>query len=521
MKKFFVFLLFQSWFLFPAYAQKAAQPDSLWQQLFVDVQMSRAIGDNKTFVDMVPRENPSVIISHYRQLKIKDSASLNKFVNRYFMLPAQPHLPIQTGLPVQEHLQGLWKTLTRKADESQEYSSLLPLPYSYVVPGGRFREVYYWDSYFTMLGLAVSQRFDLIENMLRNFRYLVNVYGHIPNGNRSYYLSRSQPPFFALMVELLALEKGDSIYQQYFDALQKEYRWWMDGQDSLLPNEAYRRVVRLNDGSILNRYFDDKKAPREESFYEDVHTQRTSKDRDSAVFTNLRAGAESGWDFSSRWFADTLHLKTIETTDIIPVDLNALLFAYEKILAKAAAVSGLQNSSEFYKVQSQKRRQAVLKYCWNADLQFFFDYEWKDKKTTNKWSAAAAMPLFTGLADFHHAEFVAGHLEKKFLKPGGIVTTLYTTGQQWDAPNGWPPLQFVAVQGLMNYGYYNLPREIANRWMQLNEKVFAATGKMMEKYNVVNLQLEGGGGEYPTQDGFGWTNGVYLKFFDMFKRQKP
>jgi alpha,alpha-trehalase len=195
------------------------------------------------------------------------------------------------------------------------------------------------------------------------------------------------------------------------------------------------------------------------------------------------------------------------------------LFAYENILSKAAKATGNKIKAADYKEKADLRQKAVLRYCWNADLQFFFDYDFKEKTTTDKWSAAAVVPLFTDLATPHHAQYVEKALRNRFLKDGGLVTTLYHTGQQWDAPNGWAPLQFMAVKGLMNYGYKDLPKTIAERWMAINEKVFSATGKMMEKYNVENITLISGGGEYPTQDGFGWTNGVYLKFYELFKSQ--
>ena len=368
-----------------------------------------------------------------------------------------------------------------------------------------------------MLGLVESKRFDLIENMLDNFKWLIDEYGHIPNGNRTYYLSRSQPPFFALMVDLLAQKKGAGIYKKYYSALVKEYKWWMDGENNVAKGDAFRRVVKLEDGSILNRYWDDKKAPREESFAEDVASAKEYKGDDNLAYTNLRAGAESGWDFSSRWFRDTMHLTSIETTDIIPVDLNSLLYSYENILSKAAVASGQQKNAAYYTARGAKRKAAIQKYCWNKDLGFYFDYHFKDDKTTDKWSAAGAMPLFANVATKEQAALIQKNIKEKLLKPGGIVTTVYHTGQQWDAPNGWAPLQYIAVKGLMNYNYDELARTIGERWMAVNEKVFTNTGKMLEKYNVENIDLESGGGEYPTQDGFGWSNGVYLKFHQLFK----
>ncbi|WP_121354182.1 alpha,alpha-trehalase TreA [Flavisolibacter nicotianae] len=499
------------------HAQTTLTPDKLWDGLFKDVQLTRAFGDNKTFVDMVPQYKPNVILKKYAALKKRDSASLRAFVVANFYLPGTPPVHFTEGLSLQQHLAELWNTLTRPKDSIRKNSSLLPLPGSYVVPGGRFREIYYWDSYFTMQGLAVSNRYDLIEDMLDNFAFLIEKYGHIPNGNRNYYLSRSQPPYFAQMVSLLHEKKGDAVYKKYLPALEKEYAFWMEGATTLKPGTAHRRVVKLPDGNVLNRYYDDNNAPRQESYLQDVTTAKDYRNKDGKAFTNLRAGAESGWDFSSRWFQDTLHLTTIETTNIIPVDLNSLLYAYETVLMQAEKAVGRSAKAELYAQKATKRKAALQKYCWNEELRFFFDYDFTEKNTTDKWSLAGVLPLFANAASREQAANVKKVVEEKFLRDGGVVTSLYRTGQQWDAPNGWAPLQFLTVKGLMNYGQNDLAKTIAERWMTVNEKVFKATGRMLEKYNVENTGLESGGGEYPTQDGFGWTNGVYLKFYALFK----
>ncbi|MFV2797726.1 trehalase family glycosidase, partial [Escherichia coli] len=162
-------------------------------------------------------------------------------------------------------------------------------PQSYIVPGGRFSETYYWDSYFTMLGLAESGREDLLKCMADNFAWMIENYGHIPNGNRTYYLSRSQPPVFALMVELFE-EDGVRGARRYLDHLKMEYAFWMDGAESLIPNQAYRHVVRMPDGSLLNRYWDDRDTPRDESWLEDVETAKHSGRPPNEVYRDLRAG---------------------------------------------------------------------------------------------------------------------------------------------------------------------------------------------------------------------------------------
>jgi len=502
---------------------KPVTPDKLWGKLFVDVQLQMVLGDNKTFVDAVPKYSPGIILRKYRSaLESKDTSfSLKDFVNQNFNVPevSSEKVP-QSSSSLKQHLEDLWPSLIRKADIIEKNSSLLPLPKGYVVPGGRFREIYYWDSYFTMQGLAASNRFTLIESMLDNFKYLIDTYGHIPNGNRSYYLSRSQPPYFALMVDLLHDKMGDRVYKKYYSALQKEYAWWMDGEANLHNNQEHRRVVKLEDGTLLNRYWDDKNAPREESYYQDVQSGLAYQGKDNRVFTHLRAGAESGWDFSSRWFADTTNLATIETTNILPVDLNCLLYAYEHILSKASKNEGLQNQSNNYLKKAAARKTAILKYFWHDQQHYFFDYQFRQKQTTNKWSLAGVLPLFAGIVSAEQASMIKDNIEQRFLKAGGLVTTIYHTGQQWDAPNGWAPLQFLAVKGLMNYKYEFLAKDIAQRWMAVNEAVYKNTGKMLEKYNVEDIHLPGGGGEYPTQDGFGWSNGVYLKFYEMFGRSE-
>lgn len=500
-------------------AQLTPAPDILWGQLFRDVQLNKVFGDNKTFVDCIPKYEPSVILKTYDQQKTKSGFDLRSFVLENFNLPSPPDVKLTAGLSLKQHLEELWNVLTRQKDSVKKWSSLLPLPYSYIVPGGRFREIYYWDSYFTMQGLAVSNRYDLIENMINNFAYLIMHYGHIPNGNRNYYLGRSQPPYFALMVDLLHQHHGDVVYKKYFPAMEKEYAFWMNGIEKLKNMQAYRRVVKMPDGSILNRNWDDVNLPRQESYTQDVATGRVYKNGDGMVFRNLRAGAESGLDFSSRWFRDTMHLYTIETSNLVPVDLNSLLYAYEIILSKAAKANGHAAKEKMYHQKAQKRKMSVLKYCWDADAKYFFDYDFKKKHTTGRWNVIGGITMFCGLATAEQSGGLRKNIEEKFLKEGGLVTSVFNTGEQWDAPNGWAPLQFITVKGLMDYHYDDLAKQIAERWMNSNERVFSSAGKMLEKYNVEDTHLKSGGGEYPTQDGFGWTNGVYLAFYKMFKEK--
>jgi alpha,alpha-trehalase len=505
--------------------QLPATPDKIYGDLFHQVQMTRVFPDSKTFVDCTPKRNPKDIMYDYG-LRKGPQFDLKKFVEENFDLPHTPQLNyITKEKDVVMHIKNLWGALRRKADTvvsqtAKEGSSLLPLPYPYIVPGGRFREVYYWDSYFTMLGLKESGETEMVENMVKNFAYLINTYGHIPNGNRTYYLSRSQPPFFALMVELLADIKGDSIYAAYLPALEKEYSYWMEGADKLKAGQANKRAVKMNDGSTMNRYWDDNPAPRQESYREDIETAERSKRNRTEMYQHLRAGAESGLDFSSRWFADGKSLATIQTTSYIPVDLNTLLYKLELVIAKGNIVKHNDSLAVLFRKRSDKRMEAIDKYCWSKTLTFYTDYNFRTGKQSTVVSPAGLYPFCVYNRKLDYMSLLARRagavVKEKLLKDGGLQTTANATGEQWDAPNGWAPMQWMAIWGLDRCGQRELARDIAERWVKLNVDVFKRTGKLMEKYNVVDTKLEAGGGEYAGQDGFGWTNGVLLKLISKY-----
>ena len=169
-----------------------------------------------------------------------------------------------------------------------------------------------------------------------------------------------------------------------------------------------------------------------------------------------------------------------------------------------------------YLRHARLRKKAIETYLWSGSHGWYVDYHLPGKKRSNAPTAAGMFPLFFKLAGPERALKARQTLEKYFLKPGGMATTLVPTGQQWDAPNGWAPLQWISICGLENYGYKTLAREMATRWVALNKKVFSQTGKLMEKYNVEKLDLEAGGGEYPAQDGFGWTNGVLIALINQY-----
>ena len=499
-----------------AMAAPPVPPSITYGALFDRVARSGLFPDGKRWADAEPRETPAAIMRDYRRLQPRSETALRRFIDARFTFPPdQPAVAMPPpGLPLRGHIASLWPILTRTAPARRDHSTLLPLPRPYVVPGGRFREIYYWDSYFTLLGLGPDQA-RLKRDMVDDFAAMITIYGHVPNGNRSYYLSRSQPPFFFKMVELTDPQHPASAFAAYLPALRAEHRFWMNGSDRLAPGTAAARVVRMANGALLNRYWDDRASPRDESYRLDVAAAATSRRPPALVYRELRAGAESGWDYSSRWFADGRTLGNVRTTDLVPPDLNSLMFGLERAIAQGcAAVADSACKAEFTN-RANARAAAMHRFLWNPATGLYDDYLWRDRRAAGTISAASLYPLFFGIASKAEADSTARVVERDLVKPGGLVTTTVTSGQQWDAPNGWAPLQWIAVNGLRAYGEDRLARTIATRWLGTVASTYASTGKLLEKYDVVTPQ-PGGGGEYPLQDGFGWTNGTTIGLLALY-----
>ena len=502
-------------------------PEFRYGELFKMVQTSIIFKDSKTFTDLLPKFSTEEIMQKFNKEKIDIHFDLKSFINQNFAEPQffEIHFDSDRDQPIGNHIKLLWDVLQRNAD-IPDNSSLIPLLHPYIVPGGRFREVYYWDSYFTMLGLAIDNRLDLIENIIDNFAYLIKTLGFIPNGNRTYYNTRSQPPFFPLMVYLFSdIKKDKSILLKYLPYIQAEYDYWMRSDYDTSGN-SISKLIQLGENELLNRYYDTSHTPRPEGFKEDVEIAHEylnfHKITDKMFIDNLledkynhiRSAAESGWDFSSRWFYDSESKQKLdmECSNIIPIDLNCIMYKNEKILQEAYTLTGDLESANKYCLAFENRKNAILKYCYDKDNAFFFDYNFKKHKKTNVWAISGVFPLYVQLVDEDISKGIVENVKNKFLMKGGVTTTLHKTGEQWDSPNGWAPLQYITVKGLNNYGYVELAQEIKKRWTDLNISMYRQTGKLLEKYNVEDVQIIPQGGEYEVQDGFGWTNGV-LKYF--------
>lgn len=483
-------------------------PSELFAGFYQALQASGAVANMKAVADARPLGLPEAIRSAYRQEAPTSGSELQAFLGRWFELPPTAEDYVSADRPsLTEHVDRLWGHLARTPGETDPQSSLIGLANAYLIPGGMFRECYYWDSYFTIIGLDET-RSELRQACVDALAEQIDRFGHVPNGNRTYYLSRSQPPTFYASVAALSPGQPEQAWARYLPQMLREHAYWMAGQAEAELGAPQRSVVRLPDGGVLNRYWDERATPRDEAAAGRDGRIAAGSGRDPAtVYRDIRAGCASGWDFSSRWFADRRTMATIETTEIVPVDLNAFLFGLERAIADGAQMTGDMRVADRFSRLAEVRKSTMSQWLWNENLGVFDDLTFRSLKLRGTLSAAALTPMFSMCASSEQANRTVAAVWTSLLARGGVLATDTVTGEQWDAPNGWAPSQWIAVQGLENYGCPKLAEDVARRWLETVARVYGETGRLMEKYDVIE-ERPGGGGEYPLQDGFGWTNGV-------------
>ncbi|CAL7933083.1 unnamed protein product [Xylocopa violacea] len=518
-------------------------------ELLKTIQLSGIYKDSKTFVDLHQKHDPDVTISNfYKLMNATDNkpsqSQLIQYVNDNFMSSNELvnwTLPDWTENPsilkrISEpkfrewarHLNGIWKELARKISqdvaENPDRHSLIYVNNGFIVPGGRFKEFYYWDSYWVIEGLLLCDMYQTAKGMIDNFVYMVERYGFIPNGGRIYYLMRSQPPLLHLMVsKYLNFTRDYDYLRKIIPMLDKEFAFWQ-----------HRRMidVRKNGRTYkMVHYVVDSPRPRPESYKEDYNlAQKLPLESRDFFYDNIKAGAESGWDFSNRWCigdnrGGMLSLLNISTQYIIPVDLNAILQQNARLLSEFHTLLGNNWKSQYYAKIAGQLQTAIDSVLWNEEEGIWLDYDARNKKSRNMFYPSNLTPLYTRSYNYQQREQYAFSAVKYLMEQnidsffGGTPTSLNQTGEQWDFPNAWPPLQSFIVMGLHWTGVkeaMDVGRELAFRWLSANYLGYEETGQMFEKYDSVVPGLGGGGGEYTVQTGFGWTNGVVFEFLDAF-----
>jgi alpha,alpha-trehalase len=513
-------------------------PAQLYGELFRDVQMSQVFANSKQFADSEPKLPPEEIVYKYRLLKdsllkgvprrLKKRGIpvdvIKQFVADCFETSASINdslLRGDTTANLEIFLKNLWTPLTCTLSTTKKGSSLVPLPYPYIGTGSYLNEMHYWESYFIMLGLKESGQEQLVEHMVNNFAYLIDACGHIPATNRTYSLSFSEPPFFSLMIDLLADMKGDSVYFKYLPYLEKEYLFWMDGADSIKKNSKYKRVVKFDDGTVLNRYGDGLEKPREEFYREDVDFAENINHSKNDYWLSMRAAFESGWFLSSRWLEDIQKPESVEASNLLPVDLNSLLLHLEVTLRNIYRKKGETQKVLFYAERILNRELKMDFLFWNKELTFYCDYDIGKKQASEKLTLAGVFPLLFKdryrEIDQERVENIVEELKSHLLFEGGARNTTLTAAQPfWDSPYGSAPLQWALITALENYGYHSLAEKIALDWVNLNLDVYTKIGRLLNHYDVVNTRLEYDFNTQPVND-MPCSNGLFLHLVAKYK----
>lgn len=429
--------------------------------------------------------------------------------------------------------------------------------------------MYYWDSYWIILGLLSSGLHDVAHELIENFLFCVERFGFIPNGLRKYYLDRSQPPLLSCMLRAYYHATKDlDFIRGALQLLEREYAWWMSVKhghavEIEIPVDVYSPENTKT--VVLNRYYSLEVTPRPESYRIDRITgglyqeYRGAADSLEEHYRAIRAAAESGWDFSSRWLRPAvegqgesgikpdiqidkvLHklcLVDIDTCYILPCDLNAFMFCLEEDLAFFANILGKTESEAKYLKAREDRRQAMIYFLWDPEREMWLDYDMKNRSLSCVISAASFVPLWAGINPGPLSDDLRIHLASRLsciVRPYGVVATNITAGLQWDCPNVWAPNHHMAVDFLCggrfwNYKYQNadtyllaptpgilLAANWSSRFVNTVLDRYELFGSVSEKYDCGRLGKSGVDGEYVTQDGFGWTNGSVLDLLEKFR----
>lgn len=379
---------------------------------------------------------------------------------------------------------------------------LLYLPKPYVVPGGMFNEMYGWDSFFIIIGLLADQQIDTAQDMLENFFFEVKYYGGILNANRSYFLSRSQPPFLTAMIRAVysAKKTQDLVWlATAYNYSVKVYNFWTSGQ-------------HLAGDTGLSRYYDFEAGPVPEmkgpdaQYYKNVKHELGATSLNQHFFAGDRAMRESGFDTSFRFGAFSGH-----TTDYAPVDLNSLLYQAEKDLAWMSRELNHPQIAAFWEMKARSRLNKINQYLWNETKGLYFDYNFKNKQQSTYIFATTYYPLWVKAASAQQAKKLLDNLPLLERK-GGLLTSTFESGAQWDAPYGWAPLQYIAIKGLYNYHYKQDAERITNKFLKMVLDNYKTDKTIHEKYDVVRAKSQTAikFGYSNNVVGFGWTNGVFL-----------
>ncbi|KAJ9597755.1 hypothetical protein L9F63_011363 [Diploptera punctata] len=516
------------------------------------VQMNEIFNDSKHFVDLKMKMPPNETMEIFNNFMEENDQNPNRtevknFVEKMFEPRGSEFEPWDpkdwTSHPKfldkildsdfkkwASDLNSFWKILGKKMKDEvkqhEELFSIIYVPHPVIVPGGRFLEFYYWDSYWIIRGLLLSEMNLTVKGMLENFLHMVKTYGFVPNGGRVYYARRSQPPLLIPMVKSYLNKTNDvQFIRDNIELLEKEFLFWMTNHTITIDKDGVKYK--------LARYYAPSSGPRPESYREDYTLAEHLKPEEREyLYLQLKTAAETGWDFSTRWYihngTNRGNLTDTNPQYIVPVDLNAILCWNARLLSEFYSLLGNSSKSATYRKLADQWLEAVTQILWHEEIGVWLDYDMLNSVQRNYFYPSNLSPLWTGC--YNKSKFSSQRLMKYLenvnimMNLGGIPTSYQHSMEQWDYPNAWPPLQYIVIMALDNTGdpwTQDLAFELAQRWVRSNYKGYNDTNphSMFEKYDATIPGQYGKGGEYENQIGFGWTNGVILEFLDKYGSQ--
>ncbi|OUC48137.1 alpha,alpha-trehalase [Trichinella nativa] len=466
-------------------------------ELLDAVQKSHLFQDSKHFVDMSLQYNWRDTLRAFDKIANKsDKKEIENFVSKYFN---EPGTDLEICTPPKwknspdsfkkikdpflqfwaYKIHRKWFRLCRKVKEIvkayPDRHSIIYVPNPFIIPGGRFLEFYYWDSYWIIKGLLASEMFEAAKQMIENMVSLIERFGFIPNGARVYYLNRSQPPMLVSSVaDYYDATKDKAFLLKVLPSLEKEYQFWLKRR-SFIHNDKH-----------LHQYYVNISYPRPEAYREDLKLCSSELDErfKAKVWSNVASACESGWDFSSRWFekdqSKNLGLKNMRTMQIVPVDLNAFICGNNRLLAKLYAAVGNFDMATKYEQRFTRAKAIMNEIFWDPIEKMWFDYDLETSSKITNYYSSNMVPLYMGLS-------------------------LNKTGEQWDYPNGWAPHIHMLVESLRQSDssvIQEIAFEIAQKWVHMIfNDYYHRNSSIFEKYNVVNPNILSTGGEYEVQEG--------------------
>jgi alpha,alpha-trehalase len=432
---------------------------------------------------------------------------------------------LRKAMPASDFARIEVRRLPDDAGEIRE-QGLLYLPYPYVVPGGRFNEMYGWDSYFIQVGLLRDGETVLAKNMIDNFLYQIDHYGKILNANRTYYLTRSQPPFLTQMILGVYKKTLDRDWlRDAVPAIEKYYRFWND-EPHLTKQTGLSRYYDFGNGPAPEVIADERDEQgrthydRVKEYYRthEVKDYDVSRfyDKEKDQLTDLfykgdRSMRESGFDPSNRFGPFNANI-----IDFNPVCLNSLLYIMETETAEIMKILGRAGEASKWLSRAAERKDRINRLMWDGKDGLYYDYNFVEKSVKHYPFATTFYPLWAGIADREQAARVVSNLNL-FEQAGGLLTSTNVSGSQWDAPFGWGPLQMIAVSGLRRYGYDKEADRITANFLSMVIKEFIDHNTIVEKYDVAGRksQISAGikFGYTANQIGFGWTNAAFTELY--------